>query len=49
MTDKVKKERTSITIDPSLLALVKSKAAANDKSVSQFISTALKKYLTADE
>jgi len=43
--DKNKKERTSITIDPSLLQEVKAAAKARDQSVSQLISSALKKFL----
>lgn len=43
--DKNKKERTSITIDPELLATVKTLAKSRDQSVSQFISTALKKFI----
>lgn len=43
--DKNKKERTSITIDPELLATIKDLAKNRDQSVSQFISTALKKFI----
>ena len=43
--DKNKKERTSITIDPELLNEVKEAAKTRDQSVSQLISSALKKFL----
>jgi len=49
MSEKVKKERTSITIDPELLTSVKSLADKRDQSVSQFISTALKVFIDQND
>jgi len=43
--DKKNKERTSITMDPDLLADIRKRSQESNQSVSQFISSAVKKYL----
>lgn len=45
INDKKNKERTSITMDPVLLADIRKRAQDSNQSVSQFISSAVKKYL----
>ena len=44
-SEKNNKEHTSITMDPALLATVRKSAQESNQSVSQFISSAVKKYL----
>ena len=43
------KEKISITIDSDLLAKIREKAEADDRSLSQYINLALKKHLEETE
>lgn len=43
------KEKISITIDSDLLATLREKAEADDRSLSQYINLILKKYLEESE
>ena len=43
------KEKISITIDSDLLAKIREKAEADDRSLSQYINLALKKHLDETE
>lgn len=45
VNDKKNKERTSITMDPTLLAEVRQIALDRNQSVSQFISSAVRELL----